>query len=148
MLDKNTMTTICSQNTSFHKSVLPCYYYVREGNGVRRLDDIWQGFFAKKCIDAMNENVTVGKPLTYHERHIHNLLNDLMGETVGIIMNERLIEFLDKTELSSKTYSDNYLELASCLEKALLGSNRYELKYWLDTARRMRVWVDVCEAII
>ena len=82
MLAPGTFCPINTQNTAFHKDILPCYYYVLMGaqiGGLKldRYGDIWSGYFAKKVIDQVGDRVSIGKPLTDHRRNIHDLFKDL-----------------------------------------------------------------------
>jgi hypothetical protein len=152
MLAPGTFCPINTQNTAFHRDVLPCYYYVLMGaevGGLKldRYGDIWSGYFAKKVIDQVGDRVSIGKPLTDHRRNVHDLFKDLKAELYGMIMTERLVEFLEPLDLTAKTYSDAYLELAEHLSKANLGSEKGINKYIAKLASAMRIWVETCERI-
>jgi len=148
MIPKETMLPIDTQNTSFSAKMLPCYYFLKMGIGISRFDDIWQGYFAKKCIDAVGEAVTVGHPLVFHKKHEHNLPREIREEFAGMEVNERLIEVLEKIKLTSTSYADAYLELTDSLEENVeqLGSKRVE-NYFKRIVGIMRLWVDVCDKI-
>jgi hypothetical protein len=152
MLAPGTFCPINTQNTAFHKDVLPCYYYVLmgaqiEGLKLDRYGDIWSGYFAKKIIDKVDDRVSIGRPLTDHRRNIHDLFKDLKAELYGMIMTERLIEFLEPLDLSARTYSDAYLELAERLSKANLGNEKGINKYIAKLTKAMKIWVETCERI-
>lgn len=155
-LDKGTFSPINTQNTAFHKDILPCAYYILMGaslNGltIDRFGDIWFGLFAKKVIDQMNDYVSFGKPFATHKRNKHNILKDLQWEFWGIMFTETLVEFLESVSLSENTYTGCYLELAEKLEKFILSSekvNEEARKYFLNLISAMRIWVKTCEAIL
>lgn len=110
-LAKETFAPIPTQNTAFHKEILPCYYYIFMGKkigGLRinRYGDIWSGLFAKKIIDAVGDHVTVGCPITIHKRNPHDIFEDLKEEFWGIIISNRLIDIIENMDISSKTYID------------------------------------------
>ncbi len=152
ILAPGTFCPINTQNTAFHKDILPCYYYVLMGaqiGGLKldRYGDIWSGYFAKKIIDKVGDRVSIGKPLTDHRRNRHDLFKDLKAELYGMIMTERLVEFLGQVDLSAKTYSDAYLELAENLRKANLGNEKGINKYIAKLTNAMKIWVETCERI-
>ena len=144
---KGTMTTINSQNTCLHRGLLPSYYYVRMTHEMDRYGDIWQGFFAKKCADAVGECVSFGGPLVLHKRNSHNYLADMRKELQGIIINERLVEFLAQLDLKAKSYADAYTQLADELPTCPWGDSRIQ-EYWTEVAKTMRFWVDACEKLL
>jgi hypothetical protein len=152
MLAPGTFCPINTQNTAFHKDILPCYYYVLmgaeiEGLKLDRYGDIWSGYFARKIIDQIGDRVSIGKPLTDHRRNIHDLFKDLRTELYGMIMTERLGPFLESLDLSAKTYADAYLELAEHLSKANLGNEKGINTYIAKLTKAMKIWVETCERI-
>ena len=64
-----------------------------------------------------------------------------------MIMTERLVEFLESLDLSAKTYSDAYLELAERLGRANLGNEKGINKYMVKLTNAMKIWVETCERI-
>jgi hypothetical protein len=155
MLAPGTYSPINTQNTCFHKRMLPCYYYIVMGANIKgltldRYGDIWSGLFAKKCADSVGDRFSIGEPLTYHDRNPHNLFKDLMNELWGIIITDKLVQELKKIDLSSKNYFDCYLELADELEKVKLSlSNEHSIiKYFEKLTQNMRIWVKTCEKLL
>lgn len=113
MLAPGTYCPINTQNTAFHRSTLPCYYYILMNanlNGLKidRYGDIWSGFFIKKAIDQMNERAVVGRPITNHKRNSHNYLKDLKSELWGMLLTEEIARWLEQLQLESKNYFDIY----------------------------------------
>lgn len=154
MVKPRVYTPINSQNTAFHRSILPCYYFVltdltMHGLNLGRYGDIWQGFFAKKVIDAVGDRVTIGHPLTMHKRNKHDLVDDLKKELLGITINERLSTWLGNLEINSKTYFDAYLEISEALnrDRQLFGGKVIR-KYLGKVSEAMYVWLDTCEEIL
>jgi hypothetical protein len=153
MLGTGVFCPINTQNTAFHRSVLPCYYYMRMGLRVGglvldRYGDIWSGYFAKKVIDWMGDRVSVGRPLTHHRRNLHDLFKDLQVELMGMILTEKIVEFLEKCPLDSKTYRDAYLELAEKLSKESFDERPVIKRYIGKLTEAMRIWVETCEKIL
>ncbi|MEA1925206.1 MAG: hypothetical protein U9M95_04990 [Candidatus Altiarchaeota archaeon] len=156
MLASETFSPINTQNTAFHREVLPCYYYIVMGariNGydLDRYGDIWSGFFAKKVIDQVGDKVTFGYPLTDHRRNIHDLFKDLQNELGGMILTDKLVPIIESIKLREKTYSNAYLELAEQLKEEINCSREFndgEKDYFHQVTNNMRVWVDVCDKIM
>jgi hypothetical protein len=152
LLDRYIWSPINTQNTSIHRDVLSCYYYISMDasiGGVKldRYGDIWSGFFAKKVIDYLDDRVSIGLPVVIHDRTPHDLLKDLQNEFWGMILTEELIEILDAIELSGSNYSEAYLELAYQMEKAVSFNSVFpdEAKsYFKKLTEYMRIWVDTC----
>jgi hypothetical protein len=155
-LDKGTFSPINTQNTAYHRDILPCLYFVLMGgniNGlvIERYGDIWFGLFAKKIIDHLGDFTAFGKPFAIHKRNTHNLLKDLQWEFWAIMFTETLTEFLEKTELSGKTYGECYVELADKLDIFIKENEKINLeakKYFADVTSAMRIWVDTCNKIL
>jgi len=155
ILDPSTNCPINSQNTAFHRDVLPCYYYVVMGQAIDglkidRYGDIWSGYLARKVIDKMDDRVAFGVPLSRHERHPHNLLKDLGQEYWGMVLTNRLIDLLMQIELRATNYGDCYAELSHKLEAKVREQKDFskEVKsYFSKICRNMRIWVDVCKEL-
>lgn len=154
MLSPSTYSPINTQNTAFHRKVLPCYYYILmnanlKGLKIDRYGDIWSGFFVKKAIDKMNERVTIGKPMVDHKRNSHNYLKDLRHELWGMTLTEEIVNWLEHLQLESKNYFDIYLEMANGLNKLKDNFQEYAIRKYLEKiAYAMNVWVDTCHKIL
>ena len=156
MLAPGVYSPINTQNTAFHRCVLPCYYYITmdaviNGNKIDRYGDIWSGIFALKVINQMNDRVSIGHPVTKHIRNKHNLLKDLQNELWGMILTESLVPIIESVELTAKTYEEVYLELAKKLEKRAISDDSFTgdaKNYFSKIAGAMRIWVDVCKEVM
>jgi len=65
ILAHNNYISINSQNTAFHRELLPCCYYVLmgaeiEGTTLDRYGDIWWGFFVQKILNKTGDRVSIG----------------------------------------------------------------------------------------
>jgi len=154
-LEKDTWSPINTQNTTFYRDVLPCFYYVEMGSKIKgmaidRYGDIWAGYLARKVIDQMDEYVVYGNPLTIHKRNQHNLLKDLQEEFWGMIFTEDLVKMLGNISLSSKGYGSLYLELAGEIEKSMndYKNNPEMYSLFMKIANNMKIWVDACSRIM
>jgi hypothetical protein len=153
MLAPETYSPINTQNTAFHRDVLPCFYNVLMGARIQgtvldRYGDIWSGFFAKKIIDQMDDRVSIGYPLTEHRRNPHDLFKDLQSELWGMILTEHLVPVLESIKLTERTYMDAYLELARELKSVNIFPNKDVEKYFAQLTNAMEVWVETCEKIL
>jgi hypothetical protein len=156
MLAPGTFAPINTQNTAFHRDLLPAFYFVPvgapvSGVPVERYGDIWAGFFARKLIDQMNDRVTYGIPACDHARNFHALLKDLELEFWSIVLTDPLAELVAGWYVGDcKTYCEGYLALAKQLEAAEWKHPRSaaEIKaFFGKMAAAMRVWVEVCRQI-
>lgn len=153
MLAPRTYAPINTQNTAFHRDILPCYYCVLMGSRIQgtvldRYGDIWSGLFAKKVIDQMNDRVSIGYPLTDHRRNPHDLFKDLRSELWGMILTDYLVSEVESVELNEETYAGAYLELAQKLKGKAIYPDDDARKYFKQLTNAMEVWVEACERIL
>src|SRR5262249_15418694 len=105
MLAPGTWSPINTQNTAFHRDVLPAFYFVPVGDPVgglpvERYGDIWAGFFAKKVIDQVDDRITFGRPACDHRRNVHRILHDLELEFWSVQLTDPLADKLRKWKLA------------------------------------------------
>lgn len=153
MLAPNTFAPINTQNTAFHRDILPCFYYVMMGEEIHgmkidRYGDVWAGLFAKKVIDQMGDWAALGEPLTNHRRNPHDLLKDLTCEFWGMLLNEDLTSKVESIHLIQKTYPNAYLELAQKLETGNISSYQTLNKFIKKITSAIKVWVETCDRIL
>lgn len=155
VLDPSTICPFNTQNTAFHRDILPCYYYIPmgeviDGLKIDRYGDIWSSYFAKKVIDKMNDRVAFGVPLSRHERNTHDLLKDLGQEYWGMVLTNRLVDLLAQIELTATSYGDCYIELSHKLEAKIREPEDLSegIKDYLSKiCQNMRIWVGVCKEL-
>lgn len=154
-LAHGTWSPFNTQNTAFHRDLLPCIYLPVMGgkvNGMRidRYDDIWASYFIKKIADHLGDFIAFGKPCVRQKRNPHNYLYDLSRELPGMLLTEKLILTLQEIELLETTYNECYLELIQKLRKKICNSKCYTysekafiseltdgMTIWLETLRRI-----------
>jgi hypothetical protein len=91
VIEKGTYVAICSMNTAFVSKIIPAFYHLYMNHiGIDRFDDIWSGIFLKKIADHLGDNVSLGKPLVYHNKRPRNVFKDLRNELEGMVINETL----------------------------------------------------------
>jgi hypothetical protein len=152
IISRGNLCPINSQNTAIFRDAIPCFYYVLQNeifNGITldRFGDIWQGFFAKKVIDAVGHKVTVGGPIVNHRRNPHNYFDDLKFEFYGMLVTEKLADILERIELNSRNYVDGYLELAEILDKTEIYPDINVQKYFKKVTNCMRIWLETCDKL-
>ena len=152
-IDNDTFIVINSQNTSFVKEVLPCYYFIPQGQvidgfKIDRFGDIWQGLFAKKCIDARKEFVSIGAPICYHERNTHNLFKDLAQELKAIECTNYIAEFLENTKITGNSYIELYIDLAKKLSQYFSENNKEYQQIMNEISGAMITWAECCKKIL
>jgi hypothetical protein len=155
MLAPGTWAAINTQNTAFHRDMLPAFYFVPitaplGGIVVERYGDIWAGLFARKCIDQVGDRVTYGWPACDHIRNAHVLLKDLQLEFWSVLITEVLWEKLYGWQLGARRYGEAYREIADQLAAAdwaglpLAGPIK---EYFGRMAQAMRVWVAATQTL-
>lgn len=156
MLAPGTYSPINSQNTAFHRDVLPCYYYVLMGVPLRgltidRYGDIWSGLFAKKVIDQIGDRVAFGPPYVMHRRNQHNLFKDLQSELWGMILTDYLSSVVESIRLTDTTYHGAYLELIEEIQPIINHSSELDreiVDYFNQLFHAMKSWVKICRKIM
>ncbi|MFC1416695.1 hypothetical protein [Streptacidiphilus cavernicola] len=153
-LDRGTYGPFNSQNTAFHRDLLPAAYLVVMGpeyRGVRidRYDDIWMSYFTKALTDHLGDLVAYGGPLVRQDRNDHDLLVDLWGELPGMVLTERLVEAVRDTPLTGGDYLSCYRELIEGLRSRLTGDRAAAPERDLFTAvlDGMDAWADICQEV-
>lgn len=155
MLDRYVKSPINTQNTSLHRELISCYYYISMdasigGIKLDRYGDIWSGFFAKKIADHMDFRVSLGSPIVVHNRTPHNLLKDLKEEFWGMTLTEELVEILEEIKLSESKCGEAYVELGQLLFEEVNKNVEFpnEAKeYFKGLKENMKIWVDTCAVI-
>lgn len=141
-----------SQNTSFRTEIIPALYQVYMGNnlhGLRleRYEDIWSGWFTQKIMHGMGDTATFGLPLTFHDRNVHSFEKDLKTELIGIALNKRIFDAVNRAKLNNKNYSDDYLELADVIEDIVVTDPTIG-GFLGNLADAMRIWIKLTEVWI
>jgi hypothetical protein len=93
MLARGIMAPINTQNTAFHRDLVPAFYFVPVGEkvggiAVERYGDIWAGFLAKKLIDHLDDLITFGVPACDYRCNVHRLLHDLELEFWSVVLTD------------------------------------------------------------
>lgn len=144
-----------SQNTAFHRDVLPAMFLMPMGDRVGHLevgryDDIWMSMFVKVIADHLGDLVCAGIPLVRQIRNQHDLINDLLVEVPAMRITNKFTKSLDRIELSGTDYAACYLELVEGLRAALPvdGYSDDERRYLEEMYRRMETWVRVSQGFL
>ncbi|UCC33242.1 MAG: hypothetical protein JSW53_05600, partial [Candidatus Bathyarchaeota archaeon] len=150
IVGRGTYFAVCSMNTSFRTQVVPAFYQLyMNTQGIDRFDDIWSGIFLKRITDHLGEKICIGEPLGSHLKRSRSVFNDLRKELGGLIINEILWRIVDEAELSSKSFSDCYLELSEYLSENLnrqIKEPAY-VKFMRLQTQKMRTWVKAIDRL-
>lgn len=97
IVPSNQLVPVCGMNLCIARRALPLFYFplMGEGQPYRRFDDIWAGVIAKRCIDALGWNMSVGPPFVDHRRASDPIKN-LVAEAPGIAANETFWQEFDE----------------------------------------------------
>lgn len=149
-LAKDNFFPIDTQNTGFSKdlSIFHCIYQEPiYGLPSHRYDDIWIGLFAQKLIHKMGDTASFGSPIVRHERNSHNYDKDLQTEFIGSVLNENMWWIVQNMEITSNSYNDGFLEIASQLEDGFKQYSYPIRKYIERVSDNMCSWVDLIEEL-
>lgn len=155
-LGNGTYCPFNTQNTAFHRDLLPVLYCLIMGKKVsdiyvERYDDIWLSYFVKKIADHMNDIIVYGKPFASHDRNVHNLVYDMRNEADGILITNKLVDSLNNIKLTGSNYLDCYFELIAGLNNEIKTDTAYtenEKNYLLDLTNGMKIWADTCKKVM
>jgi hypothetical protein len=87
-----------SQNTLWWPEAYPLMYL--PGFVSFRMTDIWRSFIATRCLHAAGKTIVFGPATMYQERNDHNLLKDFEQEIPGYLFNDKIVNVLEKLNLS------------------------------------------------
>ena len=150
-----TMTVINTQNTAFHRDLLPAMYldplFVKCGPlTVGRYDDIWMGIFLKVLTDHLGDYITVGLPWVRQIRNDHDLIQDMLWELPAQRITNTLAGTLERVQLTGTDYGTCYMELVRELRR-LVPEDAYsdDEKDFLDELLgRMEAWARVARGFL
>jgi hypothetical protein len=136
---------------------MAAYYYVRMNEPMRglvidRFGDIFSGYFAQVCADAIGDRIRIGSPIVDHRRNPHNIFLDLYHELAGMMILEDLACFLSKVQLPVESYSLAYNALSHQIEEFAQVQEGFiwqkECKdFFQKIASNMRTWSDVVKSL-
>ena len=125
-------------NLAFRPEIAPAMYFLLQGRDwpFDRFDDIWAGVLVKKICDHLGMAMSSGDPTVEHRR-ASNVFTNLKKEAAGIEANEDFWQAVDSVQLTSKTVTGCYKELA---EKLPLEGD-----YWSKLREAMSLWAALFE---
>ncbi len=93
---------VCGMNLCIKREAIPLFYFPLMGQDqpYSRFDDIWAGIIAKKVMDHLGWQMSVGEPFVEHRKASDPFVN-LVKEAPGIGLNENLWEVIDKLDLTA-----------------------------------------------
>jgi hypothetical protein len=96
-----------SQNTLWWPEAYPLMYL--PGFVSFRMTDIWRSFIATRCLHAAGKTIVFGPATMLQERNDHNLLKDFEQEIPGYLLNDKIVNLLEKLTLSPTNMRENLL---------------------------------------
>jgi hypothetical protein len=107
-----------------------------------RMTDIWRSFVAQRCLWELERNLVFHAPEVVQLRNEHKLIRDFADEIPGYLNNARMIEVLNKLELT-KGPGGIFDNLICCYE-ALIAHG------WVgrEEIPLLRAWVSDCQYIL
>lgn len=133
---------MCSMNLAFSRDVTVLMYFLLMGKdssgsawGVDRFDDIWAGIFAKKIMDHLGYTVANGSPFVEHRKASDPDVN-IKKEKKGIIINEKLWQWVDDLTLTKRTPVACYKELAQTITFP-------RTRYFMKLRQAMILWAEL-----
>ncbi len=128
-------------NVAFRSEYLPLFFFAPMGEGqpYRRFDDIWCGLVVQVALAHLGGPIVVGHPLIQHIRASDPFAN-LEKESPGVVLNERLWEFVAQAPVEGITPADVGRSLAEWLQGDA-APNLYVRSWGAMLAR----WVDLVD---
>lgn len=130
-----------SQNTTFFPEAYPLLYLPAYCSF--RMTDIWRSFVAQRISWEYGWSISFHSATVYQERNEHDLMRDFTDEVSGYLNNEKIVEALGATVLSSAT-GDMFENLIRCYKTlialALVAEEELQLlNVWIDDLKRINV---------
>ena len=141
---------VCSMNTSFIPKIIPAFYQMYMNyDGIDRFDDIWSGLFLKKVVDFLDDSISLGAPIIYHDKRPRSVFKDLRNELEGIVMNETLWRIIDSIALDGNDYHSCYNSLIGGIETKLDEfMNKKHKDFMRIQVEKMRLWLQITDTIM
>lgn len=152
LVRKGTYVPIPTQNTAFDPKIVPAYYQLimnvpMHGLRLHRYGDIWAGLFLQKIMHQIGDQLTYGLPLTNHKRKAKPPVDELRDDFWGIVLNEYLVDVVEKIQLNSKDYVACYQELINGLRNAEPYPDSEIQKYFKKLYDCMELWLEVYDRL-
>lgn len=134
-----------TQNTAFHRDLLPCMFLPPMGGRIGALrvgrhDDVWMSIFLKKVVDHMGDLICVGEPLTEQRRNPHDLFADLLVELPALRLTNRITDTLEDVVPTGSDYRSCFLGVVEDMRSGVGSYPPDERAYMLTMLDRMALW--------
>lgn len=154
MLSEGTFAPLNTANTAYSREMLPIIYDTFQGAQVGelkldRFGDIWSNLFSKKILDRMGKRIVLGAPLVEHKREPRDTFVDFQKEFWGIIISEKLFNYMETVKLNSTTYADLYIELMENLRKEFIKDIQQDsIRSYLNRlCTSMELWLEIVDKL-
>ena len=137
----SSLTPFNSQNTTWHKSLLPLMYL--PVTCTMRCTDIWRSLIALRILGINSMNIMFDGPIFFQKRNYHNLEKDFKDEISMYMNNKKIYDILKKLKLK-KGIKNFDINLLSCY-KILVKNNFFKkneiifLKAWLIDCKNLKL---------
>ena len=136
----NSLSPFNSQNTIWHKSLLPIMYL--PVTCTMRCTDIWRSLIALRIMKINKFQILFFGTTMYQKRNKHDLFKDFIDEVPAYLNNKKIFEILEKTKLKK---GKKYLlfNLTKCYNELIKNKifDPKEKKY-------LKAWLNDCKKII
>ncbi len=141
VLDPEIWTVFNSQNTAFVRELAPAMFMLPF---VGRYDDIFASMICQRIMREHDYRIHFGKPFTWQERNVHNLVDNLRDELFGMKHVEQFAQVLDDMPLSGK------IAKGGCLGQMRAITDNLKSVFWFppNTSAAMEAWCDDVEQVM
>jgi hypothetical protein len=154
LLGKGLRTPISSQNAAVCRQAVPAYYFVLQGRAIgglviNRFGDMFSGYFAQLCAEAVGHRLRIGAPCIEQRRNEHDPFVDLSAELPGMVLLERMLPILEEPLPKASSYGEAYLALADRIDRWAERTHGFlwddgTRAFFTDVTRIMRLWTRAC----
>ncbi len=133
---------VCGMNLCIKREAIPLFYFPLMGQGqpYSRFDDIWAGIIAKKVMDHLGWQMSVGEPFVEHRKASDPFVN-LVKEAPGIGANEKFWEVIDRITLpDSGSGYKNPIVCMNCIGRDLQDQPN---DYLAKLGKAIRTWTNL-----
>jgi hypothetical protein len=154
MLGRGLRTPISSQNSAVCRQAIPAYYFVLQGARIgglpiNRFGDVFGGYFAQLCAEAVGHRVRVGQPCIEQRRNRHDPYVDLAVELPGMVVLDAMLPILEEPLHPASSYAEAYCALADRIDRWAGRSHGFlwdegTKAFFAEVTRTMRLWTRAC----
>ena len=138
VLGEKTYCPFNSQNTWWHRSVLPLMYLPVTTSF--RVTDILRSYVAQTVLPRENSGIRFTGPNAVQERNFHSLIKDFEQEIPLYLRSTEIVELLENERLSSLSITDSLMHAYT-----VLLENHYVQEFELEV---LQSWLKCCDSLM